>query len=400
MTRRKIIISGTGCALADFLYNNVSFNSPVFKKYISKRPGDGGLNPGKLVFTEELEKFTNLNYQQIIKSLIKNRFPDAFNIGGPSLVSLIHASQLLDDLQFEVKFYGMTGNDEIAKKIFKILSKTPLNILNYHKTNNSSSPFTHVLSDPDFDNGNGERTFINNIGAASEFTPEYLDESFFNSQITCFGGTALVPKIHDNLTELLEKAKYHNCITLVNTVYDFRNEKRNPGKPWPLIKSINHLKLIDILIMDAEESMKISGQPNINLAADFLKEVKVPCFIITNGANDLLAWSGGGLFRRTELIQLPVSEKVKAKLNSNNILKGDTTGCGDNFVGGVIASLAWQIKTKKKGSFDLIEAISWGIASGGFCCFYMGGVYNEMFSGEKKIIIQEIQAEYLGQLHE
>ena len=54
MSKEKIVISGTGCALADFIYNGVSFNSISFKKYLSKKAGDGGLSPGKLVFTEEL----------------------------------------------------------------------------------------------------------------------------------------------------------------------------------------------------------------------------------------------------------------------------------------------------------------------------------------------------------
>jgi len=32
----------------------------------------------------------------------------------------------------------------------------------------------------------------------------------------------------------------------------------------------------------------------------------------------------------------------------------------------------------------LKEACIWGIVSGGFCCFYMGGAYFEEFSGEKR----------------
>ncbi|HUV01213.1 MAG TPA: hypothetical protein VMW32_09645, partial [Bacteroidales bacterium] len=65
MRTKKIIISGTGCALADFLYNGISFESNNFRKYLSTRTGDGGLSPGKLVFTEELEKFSGLPYNDI-----------------------------------------------------------------------------------------------------------------------------------------------------------------------------------------------------------------------------------------------------------------------------------------------------------------------------------------------
>ncbi|MGD0342497.1 MAG: PfkB family carbohydrate kinase, partial [Bacteroidales bacterium] len=222
-------------------------------------PGDGGLSIGKLVFTEELEKFSNMPYQEIIKDILEDRTYDAFNIGGPSLVSLINASQLLNSDEYEVRFFGMAGKDETAEKIFEIVRRTPLNINNYHITKRKATPFTHVLSDPDFDEGHGERTFINNIGGAWKFTPGHLDNRFFNSDIVCFGGTALVPQIHDNLTFLLTRAKKNNCITLVNTVFDFRNEKDNPDKPWPLVNSNESFGLIDLLIMDCEEALRISG---------------------------------------------------------------------------------------------------------------------------------------------
>jgi len=191
MNQEKIVISGTGCALADFLYNNISFDSPGFRKYLSRQEGDGGLSPGKLVFTEELEKFSGDNYGEILKTICGNRTPDAFNVGGPSLVSLIHAAQMLDNKEYEVKFFGMAGKDEISDRIFKMLHNTPLNIKNYLTTREYTSPFTDVFSDPSYDSGHGERTFVNNIGAAWRYLPESLTNEFFDSQIVCFGGTAI-----------------------------------------------------------------------------------------------------------------------------------------------------------------------------------------------------------------
>ena len=91
MNKNKIIISGTGCALVDYLYTGVKFDSPQFQKYKSKQSGDGGLIAGNLVFTEELEKFSDLPYSTILKELSGNKNPDAFNLGGPALVSLINA---------------------------------------------------------------------------------------------------------------------------------------------------------------------------------------------------------------------------------------------------------------------------------------------------------------------
>jgi sugar/nucleoside kinase (ribokinase family) len=61
------------------------------------------------------------------------------------------------------------------------------------------TPSTIVLSDPDFDHGHGERVFINSIGAAWSYLPDNLNDDFFASDVVVFGGTALVPAIHDNL---------------------------------------------------------------------------------------------------------------------------------------------------------------------------------------------------------
>jgi len=398
MNLNKIVISGTGCALADFLYNGISFDSPAFKKYLSKKIGDGGLSPGKLVFTEELEKFAGKPYQEITKEIMGNRAPDAFNVGGPSLVSLIHASQLLENKDYEVKFFGIAGKDETADRIFEIIRQTPLNIKNYTSTQHQVSPFTDVLSDPDYDNGHGERTFVNNIGAAWDYSPEQLTGDFFDSHIVCFGGTALVPQIHDNLTQLLVQARKNRCITVVNTVFDFRNEKNNPGQPWPLVSGYDNFGLIDVLIMDNDEAIRISGQKTIDEASGFFASTSVSSFIITNGAKELVSWSGGGLFEKTGLMKMPVSRKVTHELKSNPQRKGDTTGCGDNFAGGIIASLAWQLKNREKGYFNLIEALSWGIASGGFCCFTVGGTYLEKAQGKKKEEVQGLQSEYLKQI--
>ncbi|TNF40195.1 MAG: carbohydrate kinase family protein [Bacteroidetes bacterium] len=394
----KIIISGTGCAIADLIYNRVSFTNPGFQQHLSKKPGDGGLSPGKLVFTEELEKFSGKPYPEILKEIVGNRPPDKMNVGGPSLVSLIHAAQMLEGENVEVKFFGMGGNDEYTEQVFRMIQQTPLNIKNYIRSEYKPTPTTDVFSDPDYDNGQGERTFVNNIGAAWDFTPELINDEFFKSHIQCYGGTALVPHLHDNLTDLLKRSKQNNGITVVNTVFDFRNQKNNPGKPWPLLDSTEDYRLIDVLIMDCEEAMKISGTSSIEEAALYFSSTPVSSFIITNGANDVLVWSGGRLFEKTEILKFPVSKIIAHEIQTNPSLRGDTTGCGDNFAGGIISSLAVQLQNTSKGTFNLTEAISWGVSSGGFCCFTVGGTYLELFPGEKKQRIQSIQEDYKKQL--
>jgi len=390
MKKKKIRISGTGCALADFVYNGIDFNSPEFQKYLSLKEGDGGLSPGKLVFTEELEKFAGKSYSEIIAEIAKGKTAETFNIGGPSLVSLIHTSQILPENDFEVKYYGISGKDEISKKIRTLLQKTPIDFSNYKEKSKKSTPFTHVLSDPDFDNGNGERTFINNIGAAWELTPNEIPSDFFNSEIVCFGGTALSPEIHDNLHILLEKAKANRAITIVNTVYDFRTEKQNPEKNWPLGDSEKSFPKIDILIMDNEEASRISGQNNIQNTINYFKS-RSYSFIITRGSDTTIYHSNGKLFKKISG-RLPVSKVVAEKIQ-NRHYQGDTTGCGDNFVGGVIVSIAKQVQ-QKKIQLDLKEAVISGICSGGFTCSYNGGTYFEEKNGEKKQKIESLIKAY------
>ena len=386
----KIRISGTGCALADFVYMGINFNSPEFLKYMSLKEGDGGLSPGKLVFTEELEKFAGKPYHSIISEITKDKVAETFNIGGPSIVSLIHAAQVLDSLRFEVDFYGISGKDEVSRKIRKLLKKTPVQIKDYSEKSIKQTPFTHVLSDPDFDNGNGERTFINNIGAAWDLVPKELPDKFFKAQIVCFGGTALTPNIHDKLHYLLEKAKSHGAITVVNTVYDFRNEKQNPGKAWPLGETKKSLPNIDILIMDNEEALQISACKTTEAAKKYFKN-NCSAFIITRGSENTIYFSNGTIFKQEEG-ELPVSGRVSESIRKKEY-QGDTTGCGDNFVGGVLVSLAMQIQNNL-GIYNLKEAVISGICSGGFACSYNGGTYFEKIRGEKKERIQELIKAY------
>ncbi len=391
---RTIKISGTGCALVDYLYKPVNFHSEAMSSYLSVKTGDGGLAPGRLVFTEELERFASEKYLDIRHKIVNGQQPVALNIGGPSIVSLIHAAQLLHDFPAEVNFWGCKGKDSGAAFLEEKLQKTPLKISKY-KTGNLYTPFTDVLSDPDFDHGNGERIFVNNIGAAGELLPEDLDDSFFEADIVVFGGTAIVPEIHNHLTELLQSAKNKGCITVVNTVYDFRNEKANPEKRWPLGKSDESYKLTDLLITDYEEALRLSGEHDIMAAIRFFQEKEVGSLVITNGSKNIYAWSSGKFFSPLDLTELPVSAKVAQQIKCGTC--GDTTGCGDNFAGGILASMVMQLNAGAQTP-DLKEACCWGVVSGGYTCFYIGGTYFEELPGEKFQKLKPYYEHYKQQL--
>lgn len=386
-------ITGTGCALVDYLYMPVSFTDETFGRYLSVKPGDGGLSPGKLVFTDDFEQFAAVNYLDVRERITNGKPPIAQNIGGPSIVSLIHAAQMLTGQPAQVSFYGSKGRDAGASFIEERLQMTPLQIGKY-KTADRNTPFTDVLSDPDFYQGQGERIFINNIGAAWELFPDDLDEAFFGSDMVVFGGTALTPHIHQALCELLKKAKDNHAITVVNTVYDFLNEKKNPFAPWPLGQSDETYQYIDLLITDMEEALRLSGQPTVGEALTFFKNKGTGAVVVTHGAEPVHYYSENRLFGTTEGSK-PVSATIRETITRNPGQAGDTTGCGDNFAGGMIASIALQLIDKQDYPVNLDKALALGIASGGYTCFYHGGTFYETFPGQKRQLIEPYYQDYI-----
>jgi sugar/nucleoside kinase (ribokinase family) len=391
---KKIIVSGVGCCLVDLLFNDIDFSSETMLPLLSVKRGDGGLTPGHLVFREEFEKFCGQPFDNVLNRITGGRKHDKINIGGPSIVSLINAAQLADKDNCEIRFYGRGGNDEPGKYLISALGKTPV-VLKDFRLINKPTPSTVVLSDPGHAGGHGERMFINSIAAAWEYGPDNLDEDFFNSDIVVFGGTGLVPQIHDNLTSLLRKAKSKGCITIVNTVFDFRNEKANPSRKWPLGESDESYAHIDLLITDQEEALRLSGETDQQKAISFFLEKKVSSLMITNGSKNIITWSDGKFFNRSALKEMPVSEKVIYERKSSHT--GDTTGCGDNFVGGVIASIVTQLQNGESHP-DIVEACSRGVVSGGFACFYLGGTYFEEAAGEKKTKMEPYYEAYRRQI--
>lgn len=384
--QRKIFsIAGTGCGLLDYIYAQVDFNAPAFAAYRSRSDGDGGLLPGKLTFAEDFEAFAARDSVAVVHEITGGKPVDAVNIGGPALVALIHAAQILDSSRFAVRFVGAVGSDDAGSELARQLARTPL-LAEDLVVKSGRTPGTVVLSDPEFDQGRGERTFLNTIGAAGQLTADDLDERFFAADLIVFGGTALVPQIHDELDRLLARAKQRGAFTVVNTVYDFRHQRQNPQARWPLGSSDASYHLTDLLIADQEEALRLSGCTTTDAALAFFVEQGVGAVIVTNGVSDVAVRVGSRRYAPCGKNRLPISRAVVDELARNPERKGDTTGCGDNFAGGAIAQIAIQLESGRP-AIDLVEAVAWGAVSGGLACFQMGGVYAESQPGEKRALM-------------
>jgi sugar/nucleoside kinase (ribokinase family) len=391
-----MVIHGTGCCLADILYARSDFSAPAFRRALSRREGDGGLGPGRLVFAEDFERFAGKPYEAALAE-ITGGGPDSCNLGGPSIVSLAHAAQVLGEAA-DVLYYGMRGSGGYGDFVEAALARFPFKACRLARKE-GTEPRTDVLSDPSYDNGCGERTFINLLGAADRFGPADLEDSFFDARIVAFGGTALVPLIHSELTSLLKRAGDCGAARVVNLVYDYRGEISSPGKKWKLGAGDDAYPFIDLLIADKEEALKTSGAPRIEEALRWFLDRGAGAAVVTDGARPVrFAASGKGVFAPAKPCSLPVCEEINRELAARPERRGDTTGCGDNFAGGVIASLAEQLAASPGGRADLWECAVQGTVAGGFACFTVGGAFFEEYPGEKRKLLAPYIGAYRRQL--
>jgi sugar/nucleoside kinase (ribokinase family) len=154
---------------------------------------------------------------------------------------------------------------------------------------------------------------------------------------------------------------------------------------------------------------------NVDAAVATALDRGVEAVVVTRGAEPAVAavQPGSTTFAPLPRREYPVSAAVTRELAASPERRGDTTGCGDNFVGGVLSSLLLQIdadapadapadtaapKNRRAGALDLHQALMWGVASGGFTCFYPGGTYHESIAGEKRALVERYVAAYAEQL--
>ena len=397
-------IAGAGCCLMDILYPDVDFSSAAFAAARSRREGDGGLSPGRLVFAEDAERFTGRPLADTLAAMagsptVASAVPAAENVGGPSVVSLVHAAQMLEGEGIPVAFHGATGDDAIGRELREKLSRTPLDASRL-ESRPGRTPSTFVLSDPNWDGGRGERCFVNDIGAAEGYLPSHLGGEFFQAEIIALGGTALVPRLHEGLPCILAEARSRGALTIVNTVFDFRAERRDGVGPWPFGGSIvstgpgplESYRSCDLLVMDRDEALRLSGERDLGSALAFFAGSGLGSFAVTRGGESVLAWAGAGRFSQMALREIPVSARAGRQAS-----RGDTTGCGDAFAGGILAALALQMKSGA-ALLDLADALSWGIAAGAFTLGFLGGTYYEARPGEKREQVSSFRRDWLAQV--
>ena len=93
---------------------------------------------------------------------------------------------------------------------------------------------------------------------------------------------------------------------------------------------------------------------------------------------------------------MPIARVIVEDKAAGRLGTGDAVGCSDNFVGGVLASLALQMNEGR--GLSLREAVIWGNLCGRFASTYQGGTFYERFRGEKRARVMSYYAPYVRSL--
>lgn len=425
MARSEFRIHAAGCGLGDILHSPLDFAAPSLAPYRSRTRGDGGLEMGRLVFLEDLERYSGRPWETILADLSGafSRFRDAnpgfryagggaveagFNAGGPALAASVLAAQLLRKARIPVSFYGLTGDDTMASRIRHLVAQTPLDLSSYRQRP-GRTPRTHVFTDPAAQEGHGDRFFVHDPGSADPH-PDWVGESFFQATFNLYAGTALVPGLHRALPRLLEKGRRRGALNVVGTVFDFAAEKARPGSPWNLggeegAPSSQAYPHIDLLVGDREEFCRLAGlgdDASADVAVDTLLGQGLSAAVVTQGPGPIYYRSLGGAFGECRGFVPPppeLVEKTRDRLGNT----GDTIGAGDNFLGALLSDLTLQIleddffpKAELHVERELLymsplrlsRAAAFGAVAGGLACLQNGGIRLEASPGERMEVMR------------
>ncbi|MDB5102439.1 MAG: PfkB domain protein [Fibrobacteres bacterium] len=405
-------IHGAGCGLADYIHGDIDFNAPRIRPYHSRVPGDGGLEMGKVSLLGDLLLFAAdrraqgetlaADWESILADLtVPGAAPPLFNAGGPAAAALTSAAQLLRPSRTPVTYYAISGDDGDAARIRHTLAQTPLD-MNCFRRRPGRTASAHVFSDPRADGGRGDRFFIHRPGDDFPIEEAFQGESFFQAALNLYAGTAEVPSLHRALPSMLQKSRRRGALTLVSLVHDSAAEKAAPGAPWPMGEG-EAFPFIDLLVADEGEIRGLAGlagegSPARSLEAcvESLIARGLTSIVATRGPDPVYYRSIGGIFGEAGG-HAPVHAGLAASVLDRGRNPGDTSGAGDNFLGGLMADIIHQIladdfypKGEAHVERELLEvsplrlrrAVEFGNLAGGLACLQFGGIRLERTTGE------------------
>lgn len=190
---------------------------------------------------------------------------------------------------------------------------------------------------------NGERPALHVIGANAKLSADMINwDAVAGAKHLHLGGSLLLEKIDGPPTaELFRTAHSHGMSTSLDIIgFPGRDYEYVFGECYPYL---------DYLLVNNDDAMLLSGQPDVESAIDWFLDRGVKTCAITVG--------GDGAITKTQ-------NKPAIHLPAYKVDVIDTTGCGDAFSAGFIATIT------QGGTLE--EATRVGIAMGSFTARALG----------------------------
>ena len=226
---------------------------------------------------------------------------DAFNVASN-----------LSALGTETTLYSAVGEDAFGAFALDYAEKLGVST-QWIKTTDGPTSVTAVLIHPD-----GERSFVVQRGASHELKERQISDDLLRQYDLLYIGSACgIPGLDgEGLTKLLHRAKVLDCKTAMDITGN--PTRRSAAQLLPALPNL------DFFLPSAYEAMDLSGRDSPGKAADYFHEKGVPVVAVKMGGQGALLSAGG----KQEVFPAYEGPVV------------DTTGAGDAFVAGFLASLS------------------------------------------------------------
>jgi sugar/nucleoside kinase (ribokinase family) len=383
-------VSGVGCCVVDLLYD-LPPGPDRLGPWVSRATDDGGIIRGGAVLKSTFERRAGVPVEAWLSDVLRD-VPARRSLGGVCVVSLIAAAQLLPPGAASVEFHACIADAPLGDWLLEQIARTPLGRAKLRRRA-GRCPTTIILNERHAD-GTPERSFVTEPGTTEplRLDPADLDRDFFESDVALFSCMQWEPRLFANLSAIVAASRRAGALTVMGTAFDpsYPTDRR-----WPLGDSDDVYRHLDVLVTDRTEALMYSGERTLAGARRFFQQKGAAALVVTDGLAPVYYWSSGAVCTPAEG-EMPIPAAIVEDEATGALPTGDTVGCGDNFVGGVVASLALQ--RAPRGRVDLLDAVRLGNLSGALASTHAGGVFPERTPGEKRALVERYRAAYDAQL--